>query len=153
MKFPQPDNNPVFKFVFVAELSITVRYPIVDASGILAVHKALNPVHPCIIFLRTDDATRHYKYAKSIRKACFSRSCVSFPPFFYLNILIHLPQELRAHRGGSCKHELQYYITITTTSTDKEGSLGNCISILCETCRTTNIPLYFRENCSICFKT
>ena len=30
---------------------------------------------------------------------------------------------LKAHRGGSCKHKLQYYITITTTSTDKKGSV------------------------------
>ena len=37
--------------------------------------------------------------------------------------MIHLPQELKAHRGGSCKHKLQYYITITTTSTDKKGSV------------------------------
>ena len=37
--------------------------------------------------------------------------------------LIHLPQELKAHRGGSCKHKLQYYITITTRSTDKRGSV------------------------------
>ena len=49
------------------------------------------------------------------------------PEYFFLFkhyfALIHLPQELKAHRGGSCKHKLQYYITITTTSTDKKGSV------------------------------
>ena len=82
-----------------------------------------------------------------------SYSTIFFFLFKHYFVEIHVPQELRAHRGGSCKHKLQYYITIATTSTDKQGSLGNCINVLCETCRTTNIPLYFRKNCSIYIKT